>query len=328
MLIPVIAFAGICVGRLNRAVGDYPYSTELPKPGIGVDFKYDDRIADIYVRWSNLVDNVLTAVWKAPTGVARRALRVRARDGCTIGGYILEPEGCGAEKLPTMLYCHGGAFFLTMMNCQLDMAAAYAGDLHCRVVMPQYRTSLDHPYPTPFYDCCDVLRALAEWDETDADRVMIYGDSAGGCLAAEVTHWCCDEGLLMPAAQMLIYPVTENEWQSASMLEYENAVWTKDANAHMWKKYLNGCVPTSDEYAVPMLHERFPAYPKTYVEVAEMDTLRDQGLAYAGRMESFDIEVETEVVPGAYHGYDSDVNNALVRRRIEQREMWLRDAIR
>ncbi len=327
ILLPILIFALVCVCRINRHVRDYPYAPELPQPGPSVDFKYDDAFADLYIRWCNLLDNGMTAAWRAPEGVVKKDLRVTTQDGRTIGGYLLEPEGCENETLPAMLFCHGGGFFLTMMNSQLDAGAVYARELYCRVYLPQYRTSLDAPYPTPLNDCYDTLRQIAGSPLTDTERVMIYGGSAGGCLAAEVTHRCCNEGLLMPLAQMLIYPVTDRAQHYPSLIEYQYATWPREANIRMWKLYLDGYEPTAADYAVPMEHESFPPYPKTYLEAAEMDILCDQDLAYAGKMKEAGVEVALQTVPGAYHGYDGDVTNSLVRRMLDLRVAWLRELL-
>lgn len=327
ILVPVLVFALVCACRINRHVRDYPYDPELPKPGPGVDFQYDDVFGDLYIRWCNLLDNSMTAAWKAPDGVVKSTRTLPMRDGANIQVFVLEPTGCENEKLPTMLYCHGGAFFLTLMTGQLDAGAVYAKELHCRVVLPQYRISLDAPYPTPLDDCYDTLRWIADSELTDRERVMIYGDSAGGCLASEVTHRCCDEQLLMPLAQMLIYPVTDRAQHYPSLTEYQYATWTKNANLRMWKLYLNGYEPTAADYAVPMEHESFPAYPKTYLEAAEMDTLCDQDLAYAGKMQEAGVDVTLQTVPGAYHGYDGDVTNSFVRRMLDVRVAWLKELL-
>ena len=324
LLILILIFAILFVSRINWAGRDYTYSPELPNPGVGIDFKYDDVLADLYIRWCNAYDNMLTSLWKAPKGVVKKPLRVTMRDGVTIGGYILEPEDGTGEKLPTMLFCHGGGFFLTMMNSQLDIGAIYADQLHCRVILPQYRTSLDHPYPTPVYDCYDVLRWIADSADADLDRIMIYGDSAGGCLAASVTQMCCDEKLLQPCCQMLIYPVTDTAQHYSSLTIYENATWTRESNIRMWKLYLSGYEPSEEDYAVPMLRENYDGIPKAYIEGAEMDTLYDQAMAYAEKMRAAGVDVTTETVEGAYHGYDGATQNPFVQKALQNRIDWLK----
>ena len=91
----------------------------------------------------------------------------------------------------------------------------------------------------------------------------------------------------------------------------------------MWKRYLNGQNVTGSDYAVPMLHETLSDLPKTYVEVAEVDILCDQGAAYSEKMQQAGVDVTLQSVPGAYHGYDGDVHNTFVRRMLDTRIAWL-----
>ncbi len=323
----ILIFALVCLTRINTHVWDYAYSPELPKPGIGVDFKHDDLIGNLFIRWSNLLNNIQTGLWKAPEQLIKQKLSIPARDGYKISGYLIEPEGHENDTLPVILYCHGGAFFLTMMPNQLDMASVLAKELQCRVFVPQYRTSLDAPYPIPLQDCYDVLQFIAADPRTDSEKILIYGDSAGGCLAASVTQLCCDERLLFPAGQMLIYPVTDTDQKYPDLDTYAYATWPQDANKRMWKTYLNGANPLSSDYAVPMLHESSAILPDAYVETAEMDILCDQGEAYGEKLQKAGVDVTMQKVPGAYHGYDGDVNNPYVRQMIDLRISWLRDAL-
>ncbi len=326
LLVPVILLAAFFVARINFHVRDYPYNPALPTPGYSVDYRYDDPLADLYIRWCNLLDHIQTQLWKAPDGIEKESLSVPARDGYTIGGYMLAPKGREAEKLPTILYCHGGAFYLSLMPTQLDIAAILSENLQCRVVVPQYRLSLDAPYPTPVYDCFDTLQWLTNFDRTDPQRVVVYGDSAGGCLATSVAQLCRDTGILPLVGQMLIYPVTDTAQHYPSLTTYENATWTREANARMWRVYLRGKAPDANDYAVPMLHGDLTDLPQTYVEAAEMDTLCDQAIAYAEKLQNAGVAVTLRTIPGAYHGFEGNGQNAYVREILNVRIAWLRDA--
>ena len=95
----------------------------------------------------------------------------------------------------------------------------------------------------------------------------------------------------------------------------------------MWKVYLRGLEPTAEDYAVPMLREDFEGLPKAFVEVAEMDALADQGLAYAQKMREDGVDVKLRIIGGAYHGYDGDVSNPFVQAMIKARIEWLAEAL-
>ena len=89
----ILIFALVCLTRINTHVWDYAYSPELPKPGIGVDFKHDDLIGNLFIRWSNLLNNIQTGLWKAPEQLIKQKLSIPARDGYKISGYLDELLG-------------------------------------------------------------------------------------------------------------------------------------------------------------------------------------------------------------------------------------------
>ena len=310
--------------NLNTKVADYPYSSELPKPGIGVDIKNDGPAMRAYIAWNKFYNNVASSLWRAPEGVIKTGLKITAQDGAEIGGYVLEPAGSENETLATMLYCHGGAFFMPILPSSLDCAAYYVKELHCRVFMPEYRLTPANPYPTPVNDCYDTLAYIAENPLTATDRVIIYGESAGGDLAAEVMHMCRDKKLLEPMAHMLIYPVTDSAQHYASLTEYDHATWSREANLTMWKLYLDGRDASELQYAVPMLMDNFAGFPPVYIEPSEMDTLRDQAIAYAQKMRDAGVDVTESVIAGAYHGFDGNMSSELVKRTLEARVAWLK----
>ena len=310
--------------NLNTKIAEYPYSPELPKPGVGVDIKNDGVAMRAYIAWNKFYNNTASALWKAPEGVAKTELKVTARDGAEIGGYILEPAGSEDETLTTMLYCHGGAFFMPILPSSLSVASQYVTALNCRVFMPEYRLTPANPYPVPVNDCYDTLKYIAGLDTVDKARVIIYGESAGGDLAAEVMHMCRDEELLEPMAHMLIYPVTDCAQHYTSLTEYEHATWSREANLNMWKLYLDGRDASALPYAVPMLMENFENFPSVYIEPSEMDTLRDQAIAYAEKMRENGVDVTENLIEGAYHGFDGNMGSDLVRRTLEARVNWLK----
>ena len=323
----VLAIAVPLLTNLNYKVTSYPYSSSLPTPGVGVDIKNDDAIMRAYIAWNKFYNNIASSLWKAPEGVTKTALKYTARDGAQIGGFILEPLGSEGQTLTTILYCHGGAFFMPILPSSLEVAATYVTRLNCRVFMPEYRLTPKNPYPVPINDCYDALAYVAGLDNVDVERVIIYGESAGGCLAAETLHMCRDEGLLDPVAAMLIYPVADNAQDYPSLTNYEHATWSREANLNMWKLYLAGVDVSSSDYAVPMQQEDFSGYPPVYIEPSEMDTLCDQDIALAEKMRAAGVDVSGEMIPGAYHGFDGNLDSELVKSVLDVRIGWLEECL-
>ena len=92
----------------------------------------------------------------------------------------------------------------------------------------------------------------------------------------------------------------------------------------MWKLYLDGREASALPYAVPMLMENYENFPPVYIEPSEMDTLRDQAIAYAEKMRTCGVDVTETVIEGAYHGFDGNMDSELVKRTLEARVNWLK----
>ena len=303
-------------------MSNYNYNPALPKPsGLPVDtLDLDNRI---------LLEPLNLVVQRQARNVMEMELdndltmaltRLKCEDGKTIHLYWLWPKYWQNHRI--MLHCHGGGFLLPIHDSVIKIAAMYASRMNMMVVIPDYRTAIHHPYPTSLRDCMNTYTFLKQ--HFDLDNFMLYGDSAGGCLAAQMNRLLHDYGLTMPKATMLTYPVTDRSMDYPSINDYEDAeIWSKNANESMWKVLLDGT--TIDKYTIPMQFEDCHEFRPTWIDVCEMDVLRDQGLSFAQKLKENGNMVETMIVDGAYHAYDSNTGNGFVRDIYDKRISWLLD---
>lgn len=298
----------------------YPYRSELktPKPLGGIDFGNPALAPMVRMVITNLRQAARS--WRPPEGIALRTICVLSADGAAVESFVVEPET--EEHLPGMLYCHGGGFFLPLEVPALELAAVYAYKLSIRVFLPEYRLLPDYPYPIPLQDC------RAVWDELTAQpdryrlngRTLLYGESAGGALAAGLAQQLRDEGKPSPCGQLLVYPALDDRSEKYPSVErYSGAVWTKQANARMWSGYLKNGFQGPESHAVPLRGTDFSRLPPAYIEPQGIDLLRDEGIAYGEALRQAGVPEEVNVVEGAYHGFDADVENPFVQAVLEQR---------
>lgn len=251
---------------------------------------------------------------------------IKGYDGAELDLLAAQPrhhEG----PLPCMLFCHGGAFVLRASFAHHEMAKRYAGSLPCRVICPDYSLAPAHPFPAAAEDCCLAYRwALALADDAP---LIIAGDSAGGDLALAVSLMARDRGLRMPDALLLIYPVTDRRMTSDSMRQYADApVFDAKLCRMMWDAYLGDAKPERPEYASPLEAASFAGMPPTYIEVAQFDALRDEGIELGQRLRSQGIPVDLHEVKGACHGFEVATKSRLLKACVERRIDWLRDVLR
>ena len=268
----------------------------------------------------NRMLRVATGRFKAPDGIKITTDEFPSFDNENIPFYLVEPYSL-SDKLPVIMYLHGGAFVVSIQPMMLRNAAYYAEKLGCRIFIPEYRLSYEHPYPVPFEDCYSALLHLHNNEnryKIDRNRLILYGESSGGCLAASAVQRAKDIGGPRAAGQMLIYPVIDSSMNYQSMEKYEYAVWPKKANKHMWNLYLKDRNQDM-RYAVPAKYEDPSGLPTAYIEPQEMDILCDEAVAYGEKLQNAGVETEINLVKASYHAFDMDHKSPLVQRVLEHR---------
>lgn len=153
----------------------------------------------------------------------------------------------------------------------------------------------------------------------DINKIIAYGDSAGGCLVASLTQMVKDMSNNKLCGQMLVYPTVDNSFEFTSMKEIRYAVWKAKSSVGIWNLYLKNGVGDYGKYAVPLKCNDFTNLPKAYVEPAEIDCLRDEGIEYAKILQISGVETELNITEGAYHGFDGDRESPLVKRILKYR---------
>ena len=65
--------------------------------------------------------------------------------------------------------------------------------------------------------------------------------------------------------------------------------------------------------------------PDTYIETAEYDCLRDEGLLYGEKLRQAGARVRVNETKGTIHGYDSAITSNIAVRSILARIQFLRE---
>ena len=254
--------------------------------------------------------------------------RIVSYDGNLISVRVFSPSSKEAQ-LPCLVYFHGGGFLIPAAPYHWKLANLYALKTPCKVVFVDYRLAPQYPFPTGLMDCYSALQWVdknAVLLGIDRNRIAIGGDSAGGNLAAAVALMARDRGGVSPCFQMLIYPVTDRRMQTASMQEFSNTpMWNSTLNRRMWELYLP-TAPEPPDYASPMEAPSLEGLPPAYLETAEIDCLRDEGIAYSEALQQAGVPVTLHQTKGTLHGFDMTLHSPIVKVCIEERVKALRNA--
>ena len=209
--------------------------------------------------------------------------------------------------LPALVYYHGGGWVLGDVETHDGICCELANRAECMVVSVDYRLAPEHKYPAAVDDAYAATAWVFEQAAQlgiDPRRIAVGGDSAGGNLATAVALMARDRAAFRPAYQVLVYPVTDCNFDTPSY--YENAEGyqlTREAMRWFWAQYLTQPSDGRQPYASPLRAESLGNLPPALVLTAEYDPLRDEGEAYARRLEEAGVPVTLTRYPGMIHGF-------------------------
>lgn len=215
------------------------------------------------------------------------------------------PEG--TTRPPLLVYFHGGGFVQGSIASH-DPAVRELADLaRVAVLSVAYRLAPEHRAPAAGEDAFGALmwaRENAVVLGIDPDRIGVGGDSAGGNLSALVTHRCRAKGEAQPKAQILIYPAVDftrampshRLFASGYILEAKRIDWFID-------HYLPPGADKRDPLLSPLFEGRFDGLAPAVVVTAGFDPLRDEGRAYADKLEAGGTKTVYRCEPSLLHGF-------------------------
>jgi acetyl esterase len=208
---------------------------------------------------------------------------------------------------PALVYFHGGGWVTGDVDTHEGIGRTLANAAGCVVASVDYRRPPEHPYPAAAEDAyaatCWVSQHARELG-VDAARLAVAGDSAGGNLAAVVALMARDRHGPRLALQILVYPVTDCDFERPSYREYaEGYLLTRESMRWYWEQYAPDPAVRVEPYAAPLRAPSLAGLPPALVLTAEYDPLRDEGEAYASRLAAAGVPVTLTRYPGMVHTF-------------------------
>lgn len=225
-------------------------------------------------------------------------------DGGTLRARLFVPD---ERPQALLVYFHGGGWVVGGIDEFTPLCREIAVGAGVAVALVEYRKAPEHPFPGPVIDAWQATQWLVAQQPALLGTTLplfVGGDSAGANLAIAVTLLARREQTVSFAGQLLIYPVTDCVFDRPSYVAPDNQLLTnRDAMMWYWTHY----VPTDDarrsSLASPLRETDLSCLPEAIVVTAEHDVLRDEGEAYALRLEQAGVPVHHLRVQGQMHGF-------------------------
>ncbi|VDC27326.1 alpha/beta hydrolase [Pseudogemmobacter humi] len=192
---------------------------------------------------------------------------------------------------PRVVYCHGGGFVVGGLDSHDDICAGICDRTGLEVVAVDYRLAPEHPHPAALEDVLAVIGALP-------GRLVLAGDSAGGCLAAAACHVLRDPRIL---GQVLIYPLLGGDTGRGSYVTHADAPMLTRADVAYYAG-IRGAAK-GDPTALPLDDGDFTGLPMTLAVAAECDPLADDATDYAARIRAAGGRARAVTDAGLVHGW-------------------------
>jgi acetyl esterase len=210
----------------------------------------------------------------------------------------------GVDNPPVCVFFHGGGWVIGSIESHDAPCREISARSGCAVVSVEYRLSPETTYPGPLDDCVAATEWIAAHGAdlgVDSTRLAVAGDSAGGNLAAAVTLVARERGGPEIATQVLVYPATDLTLSHPSMTENGEGYFLT-ADAMRW--FVDHYGGDAADHLVSPLHAADHAgLPPALVLTAELDPLRDEGEAYAAKLEAAGVPTKAHRYDGQIHGF-------------------------
>jgi acetyl esterase len=152
----------------------------------------------------------------------------------------------------------------------------------------------------------------------DPERIAAGGRSAGGNLAKAAAPLARDRDGPSSVHQVLDVPITDRSFDTDSYSENATGyLLTREKMVWFWRWYLQTELHDANPYAAPLRDDSLSELPPATVITAGFDPLRDEGIAYANRLDDEGVAVRLHNYPDMIHGFTGRAYGAGLSRGFE-----------
>ncbi|EJM61421.1 esterase/lipase [Pseudomonas sp. GM49] len=237
--------------------------------------------------------------------VSQKTIQV---EGQPLNLTIVRPAGVKGE-LPVFMFFHGGGWVLGDFPTHERLVRDLVVGSGAAAVFVNYTPSPEAHYPVAINQAYAATQWVAEHGKeinVDGKRLAVAGNSVGGNMAAVVALMAKDKGTPAIKFQVLLWPVTDASFETASYNQFaEGHFLTRNMMKWFWDNYTTDANQRNEIYASPLraTTAQLKGLPPALVQTAGADVLRDEGEAYARKLDEAGVPVTSVRYNGLIHDY-------------------------
>lgn len=240
--------------------------------------------------------------------------------------------GGSPAPAPAILYVHGGGMIGGSVEIWRPHCLRTTAAVGVQVFAVGYRLAPESPAPGPVRDCWAALAWLSAGAApmgVDPARIVLWGESAGGGIAAGAALLARDAGLRPPLAkQVLVYPMLDDRTRFGEDWPLRDYLfWSERDNEMGWSALLGEDKAGREEADISIYDapgragvEDLAGLPSTYIDVGSLDLFYREDLSFAQRLLDANVEVEFHSYPGVPHAFEALGPSAVLKTSLENRK--------
>ncbi|HKO81382.1 MAG TPA: alpha/beta hydrolase [Chitinophagaceae bacterium] len=234
--------------------------------------------------------------------------RTIVQDGVELRIHIVKPIGANTSS-PVFIFIHGGGWVLGDYPTHRRLVRDLVVESGAVAVFPDYTPSPEARYPTAINQIYAATKWVSEHGSeigVSGKNLAVVGNSVGGNMTAAVALMAKEKNGPTIKLQVLLWPVTDANFETGSYKELgEGRFLTRNMMIWFWDNYLPDKTTRKEIYASPLQAsmEQLKGLPPALIQTAENDVLRDEGEAYARKLNEAGVPVTLTRYGGLIHDY-------------------------
>ena len=230
------------------------------------------------------------------------------QDGESVKINIVKPANVKG-MLPVFMFFHGGGWVLGDFPTHQRMIRDLVVNSGAAAVFVNYTPSPEAHYPVAINQAYAATKWVAENGKeigVDGKRLAVAGNSAGGNMATVVSLMAKEKKGPLIKLQVLFWPITNAFFETESYNKFSTGRFlTKNLMMWFWDNYTSNPKERKEIYASPLLatEQQLKGLPPALVLTGENDILRDEGEAYARKLDEAGVKVTATRYNGMIHDW-------------------------
>ncbi|MCG8587439.1 MAG: alpha/beta hydrolase [Pirellulales bacterium] len=231
-----------------------------------------------------------------------------AIDQCELGGVPcldIKPKDWQEDER-VLIYTHGGGFAIFSAASTLTAAVPAAAATAQRVISIDYTVAPNAKWPEVTDQVISVFGALVDQGHP-LEKIAIFGDSAGGSIAAGSVLKMRDQGRGMPAAVVLWSP-----WSDITS-DGDTYKTLKDADPILyWPHNIEYCAATyataEDQrhpYVSPVYGDYSSGFPPTLIQFGTKEIFVSDAVRHYRALDDAGVSVTLDAYEGMWHVFQA-----------------------